>query len=56
MVEGVETTVLIATRAQVSTITEGFCKEFRVAIYTLGGLLHLQGTGGSPFHTKDRLK
>ena len=46
VVEGVETMALIDTESQVSTLTEEFYSELRLRILPLGGLLHLNGTGG----------
>ena len=36
---------LVDTDSKDSTVTEGFCSEFGLRIL-VGGLLHLEGTGG----------
>ena len=46
VVKRVETMVLLDIRTQVSTLMEGFCLKFRLTIFPLMGLLHLEGTRG----------
>ena len=44
-------TALINTRAQVSTITQEFCKQHGYDANPVKQMLHLEGMGRSPFHT-----
>ena len=44
-------TALIYTGAQVSTITWDFCDKHMYSNHPMKQLLHLEGRGGSPFHT-----
>ena len=47
IVNGQDTTTLIDSGAQVSSVSSHFCKELALQIQPLGQLLELEGTGGA---------
>ena len=47
IIDGQETTALIDSGAQVSSVSSQFCEELALQIQPLGWLLELEGTGGS---------
>ena len=47
VVDGQETTALIDSGTQMSSISTQFCKNFALQIQPLGWLLELEGTGGA---------